>query len=193
MPENKEKDNINLKGKFTASEIADFYIQLLNSLPGNDIDNLKLNKLLYYAQGWSLVKLGYPIFSDDIEAWDHGPVIPKVYHTYKICGSNPIEGPIEKFDESKLNNQELELLIDVYNTYGKYTGWSLRERTHRKGSPWQQVYVKGQNKIITLQSMMDYFQNGNDHLETFQLNTDPSNIISSVPSDWDTSEDDVYG
>lgn len=181
-----------MSAKYTASEIANFYIQLLSPLPGNTIDNLKLNKLLYYAQGWSLVKLGYPLYADQIEAWDHGPVIPAVYHTYKICGANPIEEPIEQFDENKLDGKEIELLIDVYNTYGKYTGWALREMTHKKGGPWSQVYEKGKNHVISQEMIRNYFANGSDQLDSFTLKRDPANIITAVPSDWDTSEDSIY-
>lgn len=180
-----------MKAEFRASEIADFYIQLFNSLPDNSIDNLKLNKMLYYAQSWSLVKLGRPLFSDEIEAWDHGPVIPEVYRTYKICGSNPIENPQEYFEEDRLPTDTLELLIDVYNTYGRYTGWALRDMTHHKGTPWDQVYKKGANNIISQDSMKKYFSS-NEKLESFQLRDDDSNIITSVPKAWDSSEDGVY-
>ena len=45
-----------------------------------DISNLKLLKLLYYAQGTFLALYGRPLFNESIEAWLHGPVVPDVYH-----------------------------------------------------------------------------------------------------------------
>ena len=65
-----------MKGKYRALDIANIYIGLANGLPNDNIDNFKVNKLCYYAQGWSLAKLGYPLFDDEIEAWQYGPVIP---------------------------------------------------------------------------------------------------------------------
>ncbi|MFK5281891.1 Panacea domain-containing protein, partial [Lacticaseibacillus paracasei] len=48
-----------------------------------DISNLKLLKLLYYAQGTCLALLDRPLFSETIEAWRHGPVVPSVYQAFK--------------------------------------------------------------------------------------------------------------
>lgn len=79
---------------FKALDIANLYIDLANSIPGDYIDNLKLNKICYYAQAWCCVKLGHPLFDDEIQAWDYGPLIPDVYHTYKICGDCRIANPV---------------------------------------------------------------------------------------------------
>jgi uncharacterized phage-associated protein len=51
------------------------------------MSNLKLQKLMYYAQGFSLVLFNKPLFPERIEAWIHGPVIPAVYHKYKGYGA----------------------------------------------------------------------------------------------------------
>ena len=47
---------------FSALDIANFYVQLSHGISGDSIDNLKLNKILFFAQGWSLVKLGRSIY-----------------------------------------------------------------------------------------------------------------------------------
>lgn len=176
--------------KYKAIEIADFYIQLINSIPDNTIDNLKLNKLLYYVQGFSLVKLGYPMFDENIQAWDYGPVIPEIYHVFKCCGKNSIEEPTTPFDESRFSTEELNLLIDIYNEYGKYTGWALKNMTHEKGSPWAQVYEKNQNKVITKKSIEEYFKN----LTLPSFTVDNLNIptVTELPAAWDRKEDSIY-
>jgi len=180
-----------LKKTYKAKEIASFYIQLLNSIPDNYIDNLKLNKILYYVQAWNLVKNGEPLFEDEIQAWDYGPVVPEVYQIYKCCGKSPIQEPEESFDESRLNSDELDLLIDVYRYYGKYTGWALKEMTHEKGSPWDQVYEKNQNKPISLGIMKEYFSDKTlDSFDPSKLNIP---LITEVPAEWDSQEDDIYG
>ena len=111
--------------RYTALDIANFYVQLANDIPNDSIDNLKLNKLCYYAQAWSLARLGHPLFDDAIEAWMYGPVIPAVYYAFKACGKKPIEEPVDHFDESRLSSEELSLLTDVYMTYGKYSSTGL--------------------------------------------------------------------
>lgn len=55
-----------------------------------DVDNLKLQKLLYYCQGVHLVANQEPLFKEDIEARRYGPVVPKVYQTYKSFGFDTI-------------------------------------------------------------------------------------------------------
>ena len=147
-----------MEGKYTALDVADFFVGLANSLPNSSIDNLKLNKLCYYAQGWSLAKFDRPLFNDTIEAWEYGPVIPSVYHTYKVCGNNPISEPSEVFDEAQLDSDELSLLIDVYLTYGKYASWELASMTHEQGAPWHEVFIRGANRSIPLKSIQEYFR-----------------------------------
>lgn len=162
---------------FTALEIANFYVQLANNLPETDITNLKLNKLCYYAQGWSLVKLGKPLFSDEIQAWDYGPVIPDVYHTFKVCGKNPIAEPSESFDESRLSSEEISLLIDVYTSYGKYTPGELITMTHKRGGPWDRVYKEHGNEPISLKLIGEYFS-ANNELQAFVPHITDENTIT---------------
>lgn len=176
--------------RFKAIDIANFYIQLANSLSDNSVDNLKINKLLYYAQGFSLAKLGAPIFEDDIQAWDYGPVIPDVYHAFKCCGKKSIDEPTDEFDESCLNSEELNLLIDVYTSYGKYTGWALKNMTHVQGSPWAMVYEPGKNRVISLDSMKEYF--AGEKLDTFNIDDINIPVVSELPKEWDSAEDGIY-
>jgi len=78
----------------------------LRSLSGESdfISNLKLQKLLYYAQGIHLALYGKPLFNDPIEAWQYGPVVDSVYQTYKTNGSDAIK----KFDNPKENFSDSE-------------------------------------------------------------------------------------
>ena len=161
---------------FRAIDIANFYVQLANDLPETDITNLKLNKLCYYAQCWSLIKLGRPLFLDEIQAWEHGPVVPDVYRTYKVYDGNPIGGPSEHFDETLLDSDELSLLIDVYSSYGKYTQNELITMTIKPGTPWDEVYVEHMNNLIPTPSMLRYFSKSNE-LHEFTPNITPENTI----------------
>ena len=67
----------------SAQDVADFFILPALEDDGELITNLKLQKLLYYAQGYSLAILDRPIFPEKIEHWTHGPVVHEIYHKYK--------------------------------------------------------------------------------------------------------------
>lgn len=55
-----------------------------------DLSNLKLQKLLYYAQGYHLARLCQPLFLESLQAWAHGPVVESVYHRFKVFGSSDL-------------------------------------------------------------------------------------------------------
>jgi uncharacterized phage-associated protein len=63
----------------TVFDIANFFITAENKREQGSMTNLRLNKILYFAQIISLLENGRPLFLDDFEAWDLGPVIPSVY------------------------------------------------------------------------------------------------------------------
>jgi len=100
----------------------------------NDVSNLKLQKLLYYSQGFCLAMYGKPLFSDPIKAWDHGPVVPSVYEEYKGFGGNVIDPPAAP--PVGLNQDQTELIEEVFEIYGQYSPWRLRDMTHDE-TPWK--------------------------------------------------------
>ena len=164
--------------KYTAMDVASVFVRLANSLPDDHVDNMKLNKLCYYAQGWHLARFNTPLFGDPILAWDYGPVIPEVYHAYKSCGKGPIQEAMTEFDELSMSSDELSLLADVYSEYGKYTSSALSNMTHEKGAPWDLVYVPNQNNEISQQSMKEFFSRLNSI--DFRLNATPENIVNGI-------------
>lgn len=120
------------------------------------ISNLKLQKLLYYAQGFHLALYDETLFPERIQAWDHGPVVPEVYRHFKCYGSEPI--PDEHMDPSTLDDQSKKLIEEVYASYGQFTAWRLRQMTHDE-PPWCQTYKKGvQNIEIPPPLLAKYFK-----------------------------------
>lgn len=73
-----------------AIDVARYFLALADEEAGDLVSNLKLQKLLYYAQGFHLAMTGRPLFDEPIQAWMHGPVVPAVYHAFKVYGSGPI-------------------------------------------------------------------------------------------------------
>src|SRR6185312_5197943 len=111
------------------------YILSLNDVEFGDlISNLKLQKLVYYAQGFHLAMNNKELFEEDIIAWEHGPAVESLYHYYKGYGSNAIPVP-EEFDDNVLLENEKTLLKEVYEVFGQFSAWKLRNMTHSE-RPW---------------------------------------------------------
>lgn len=140
-----------------AIDIANFFIKLANSFEEDLITNMKVNKLVYFTQAWSLVRLNKSLFEEDIQAWTYGPVIPSVYNAFKPCGKNNIEAVMGDYTPDKFTDDELELFMDVAMQYGQYTAPVLVNITHKAGSPWAKVYVDHRNNVIPNDLIKEYF------------------------------------
>lgn len=134
--------------------VADYLLSLADEDAGDLISNLKLQKLVYYAQGFHLALYDEPLFQEPIEAWTHGPVVPDLYHTYKDYGSNAVPQP-DDVDFSIYNEQQRDLLDEVYQVYGQFSAWKLRNMTHDE-SPWRNGRDSGD--LISPDAMKAFFQ-----------------------------------
>ena len=134
-----------------AIDVANF---IINTIP---VDNLKLQKLLFYSQAVHLVLTkGIPLFSDRIEAWMYGPVIPSVYKKFKKYGFEQI--PQSQNSTAALSEAEIKSINIVIGFYGNMSGVQLIARTHAE-SPWQDAYVQGKrNILISNKSIYNYFK-----------------------------------
>ena len=136
----------------TCMKTAEYFLSMQDGDAGNAISNMKLQKLLYYAQGFALAILDKPLFNEDFEAWDYGPVLRTVYDTYRSYGSNALPRP-ENFSFDTYTEDERQLLDDVYDAYGQYSAWALSDMTHQT-PPWKNA---SRNGIISKESMKEYF------------------------------------
>lgn len=141
---------------YRAEYIAEWFLarNRQDLIDGSDeaISNLKLQKLLYYAQGCTLALTGKPLFADEIQAWTHGPVIPEIYHKYKqygACGINYEGG----FDDSIMDDETQAILEEVYEEFGQFSAWKLRNMTHDE-TPWKET---DKNCVISTDSIKEYF------------------------------------
>ncbi len=118
------------------------------------MSNMKLQKMLYYEQGFHLAVFGTPLFEEDIEAWMYGPVVPAVYEVYKDYGYNGID-PGEA-EEISLSDREQALFDEVYKVYGAYSAIGLMNMTHRE-SPWANTPA-GVGSVISREKMVEFFR-----------------------------------
>lgn len=112
-----------------------------------NVSNLELQKMLYISQVLHLGMFNHHLFRGGFEAWDYGPVIPEVYHRFKIFGNNSIqEWSFPKIDE-ECTKDEVDFITAVSNLLSELKAFQLVALTHRKGSAWESVYVPGAHDI----------------------------------------------
>ena len=129
----------------TAREIASYFLASVDMEGGDNITNLKLQKLLYYAQGFHVaLQSGRPLFPESILAWRHGPVVRTIWLEHKHLEWRPIACP-SAYRVDDYPPEVRELLDTVYSTYGQFTATKLEAMTHKE-PPWQDT---PRNKIIS--------------------------------------------
>lgn len=119
---------------------------------------MKLQKLVYYCQAWSLVWDEKSLFKENIEAWVNGPVVRKLYNWHK--GLFEISN-CPKGDKSKLSSEQKETIDAVLDYYGNKSPQWLSDLTHIE-DPWRNArngIIEGKRGsiVITLASMEEYY------------------------------------
>ena len=140
----------------SALVISKYFLSIPDEDAGELISNLKLQKLLYYAQGYHVAMHGVddPLFNDKVYAWKHGPVVKAVYSHYSSHGGGAL--PIEK-RPSGLSDATRGFLDEIYRVFGRYSAWALRDMTHRE-LPWRKNFKPDVPDIeIPLTDLRDYF------------------------------------
>lgn len=119
--------------------VSDYFIALANETQ-TPITNLKLQKLVYYAQAWNLAILDKQLFSEDFEAWIHGPVIPALYQSYSAFSWRPIVRDDLNEDSlqaivAEFSPDVLKVIKDVEYEYFGMEAYELEKLTHNE-DPW---------------------------------------------------------
>ena len=128
---------------------------VVSEADGELMSNMKLQKMMYYQQGYHLAYFGTPLFDEEIEAWMYGPVVPMVYFAYKEYGKSGIVGDKDNVIDFK-DKREKALFAEVMRVYGKYSAIGLMEMTHEE-LPWKSTPV-GEGNVITKAKMQEFFK-----------------------------------
>lgn len=123
---------------------------------GELMTNMKLQKMLYYEQGFHLACFGTPLFDEDIEAWQYGPVVPSVYEHYKEYGGEGIE-PDETMVNITLTDEEVSIFNQVFDMFNRYSAIGLMNMTHSE-KPWASAGTPKRGNVISKKVLKDYFQ-----------------------------------
>lgn len=140
--------------RLTAQDVADYFLVLgSDEYADESVSNLKLQKLCYYAQGFSLALQDRPLFDEEIVAWRHGPVVRELWDVYGANGARGIEKP-ESWDFSRFSPEDRDVMNEVYEVFGQYSAWKLRDMTHDE-PPWKETPING---VIPHDRMKQYFR-----------------------------------
>ena len=142
---------------YSALTVAGYIIKRCGDIC-SPVSNLKLQKLLYFVQAEFLVGTGEACFPEDIEAWDFGPVVPVVYHKYKVYGSANIPYT-SRGRRISVAGKNMERMNGIIDECSKYSASQLVEITHHQ-APWVDAYNPYQRNVITKDSIKLYFQEG---------------------------------
>lgn len=121
---------------------------------------MKLHKLVYYCQSWSLVWEEKALFEEDIEAWANGPVCRRLYASHRLQFS-VVATDFVLGDEKNLEQSEAETVDAVLEYYGDKDSQWLSDLTHQE-APWKDArgdLAPGDrgDEVITLAAMAEYY------------------------------------
>jgi len=115
---------------------------------------MKLQKLVYYSQAWSLVWTGKPLFAEPLEAWDGGPISRSLFAKHRGMRTVPPTALVG----APLSPEQASTVDAVFAAYGHFDGDDLSERTHAE-RPW--LFARDgvpAKKVIEHDAMRAYYR-----------------------------------
>ena len=152
---NLEKESVSdsTQNNLNVFDVASYILKKLET-----ISTMKLQKLIYYCQAWSLVWDEKQLFEEPIEAWANGPVVRELFFFHQ--GMFQISS-IQVGNSDLLDNDQKETVDAVIKYYGNKKAQWLIDLTHSE-EPWKKareglpISVRS-NKKISLESMYEYY------------------------------------
>jgi len=160
---------------YTALQIANAFLERAER-DGKKLSNMKLQKLLYFAEGHSHAMRNKRLISDDAQAWDYGPVYPSVYREFSRFGAGSITAlaedetdPANWFNDDPdyvpspvptPDNADVNRFLDaVWNAYKDKSAIALSEMSHVAGGPWAKARARSpRNSVINDGEVAEYFK-----------------------------------
>jgi uncharacterized phage-associated protein len=135
-------------------DVAAFILQELE-----EITCMKLQKLVYYCQAWSLVWDEEPLFKESIEAWINGPVVRELYEAHR--GKFKLQRGDISGNPKLLTTPQRDTIKAVLRDYGRHSSQWLSDLTHSE-MPWCEArvglrYDERGNHTISLESLVEYY------------------------------------
>lgn len=129
------------------------------------VTQMKLQKLVYFAQGAHLAKYHKPLLNENFQAWKYGPVIPEIYQDFKFYGSRPITNTNSYVPSDSVRAPyflDAEAHDTINYTWGvlkDFSAMSLSRWTHQPDTPWAKVYdPNAKSTPIPNDEIQQYFE-----------------------------------
>ena len=119
---------------YDARQVANWFVNRAGR-DGKTLSLMSLLKLTYISHGWHLETRNMPLFSNRIEAWQYGPVVPEVYRDFRKQGIN-VSAPVNSVPDASFTEQDEDFLEQIYKIYGSLAAFQLSDITHVPGGPW---------------------------------------------------------
>lgn len=132
---------------YDSKSIANRLIQLAQNHGGETLTPMQLLKLVYIAHGWMLALYHRPLIRDEVQAWQYGPVIPRLYNSVRRFRSQPVNELIN-CEQETIDDAAESIIDQVYERYGRLSGPALSRLTHASGTPWDITYVPGHFGLV---------------------------------------------
>jgi uncharacterized phage-associated protein len=141
-----------MNARYKALDIANVLIQagVASKYP---LSHTKLHKLLYYAQGYYMALYKKPLFDEDFQRWEFGPVCVPVYQLFKNY-PNPIVAPSPSGEQFIDSPEVSRFIYVIWDKYGKYSAQFLSDMSHQE-PPWIETAPMG---IIPKRAIQNYFE-----------------------------------
>ncbi len=160
----------------SALDVAWYFVKRSNK--DRSVTQLKLQKLCYYAYGFYLAIYKEPLFTESIEAWDYGPVVPELRKLHISRGIDVISPAESPFGKPIDNMKIISILDKVWNLFGHNSAGKLVDMTHSE-APWVEAYSLGQNTKISEETMRSHFLQRENEL----VNCNESDIMDDPIAD----------
>lgn len=128
-----------------------------------EVNNLKLQKLLFFVQAYNLAEFDCPAFDDRIEAWEYGPVIPSAHQFFKTYGPDPIPknhyfANLDEMERHLVGQDVRQSVNGILSQLGGMEAFDLVSLAQEKGSPWCIAYNEGSSGAkISNESIKDFY------------------------------------
>jgi|InofroStandDraft_1065614.scaffolds.fasta_scaffold133499_2 uncharacterized phage-associated protein len=146
---------------YSALDIANYVLGYYCEKSVSGISNLKLQKILYFLQAEFLVSKRKPLFKEDIEALDFGPVVHEVNKRFQIYGGAKIPYNLidpKKNYKSRISNRDKETINNMLDVLDHYSSTALLNIIHRQ-KPWHDSYfMNGHEKCVIRNGEMNWIK-----------------------------------
>lgn len=120
---------------YDARQIANWFVRRA-ACDGRELSIISLLRLAYISHGWHLAISGQPLFRNKVEAWQHGPIIPDVYHAFQKQGIMIKIPTCFAAQHDAIAAGDEDLLEQIYDKYSHISPFRLSEMLNEVGGPW---------------------------------------------------------